>query len=139
MPNLLSNFILRHLGRRCYMLTHRNNQECSNIALHPTASSQRVSRFVRRSSSSGNKFMQKVPPNFWLNIYLMVGPLLLTVISTYATGLPLMGLFVVPGTFIALAMWIKSPSTTAKQKWRSLFLGCLLSYIFLGVLASQWP
>lgn len=83
--------------------------------------------------------MNKEKPNLWLNIYLMAGPFLLTVISTLLTGLPLMGLFVIPGTFVSLVMWLKSPSTPVKQQWRSLFLGCLFSYIFLGVLSTQWP
>lgn len=84
------------------------------------------------------KIKNEDTPNVWQNCIFMAGPVFLTVTSTFASGLPLAGLLVVPGTFVSLALWINSEPAPIKQRWRSLFLGCLFSYFFLGVLASQW-
>ncbi len=84
------------------------------------------------------KITDEQAPNVWQNCIFMAGPVFLTVTSTFSTGLPLAGLLVVPGTFVSLAMWIISKPVSITQAWRSLFWGCLFSYFFLGVLASQW-
>jgi hypothetical protein len=81
----------------------------------------------------------KRKPNVWLNCLWMAGPLFFTITSTFLTGLPLAMFLVIPGAIGGLINWIISSSPGRKQVWRSVFIGCLASWVFLGVLASQWP
>ena len=80
-------------------------------------------------------------PNIWLNCLLMVAPSCCAITVTFlpvALVLVPYLLVVIPVTMIALINWMTSTTSTAKQVWRSIFIGCFASCIYLGVLASQW-